>query len=276
MSNRLYFTAPGPLKPSFDVRTVLTNSTSSPWNVVFGIKGEIIVSEHHLHRLQVFDTQGKSIKFIGKYGKKPGNMNFPVGLAVKPNGNIVVGEYGNNRIQIFDGDGKSVKIMGEQGSHLGGSEDMKFYGIYDIALTREGNIAVTDNLNDRIQIVSPEGQFLMKISVSRPQALKLDLVTGNFIVGGNEGTLSIFSPEGVLLRSAPKSDQAYSVGIDREGNIIVPDRDNKMIRIYNQNLELKMCFQGDLERPYSAMVDRHGNIIVCDNELNQILMFGCK
>lgn len=62
-----------------------------------------------------------------------------------------------------------------------------------------GNIVVTDQANQRVQIFNEEGEFLMKIPSEKDEN----------------------------LMSRP-----YSAVLDREGNLIIADRDKHQIQIW--------------------------------------------
>jgi hypothetical protein len=109
---------------------------------------------------------------------------------------------------------------------------------YDVALTREGNIAIADGGNLRILVWSLEGQFLMKIMTgiespfrSYPSGVRIDRRTGNFVVmDGPLEVVNIYSPEGKMVKSFGKgtskeqfSRNTYALELDQEGNIIIPD-----------------------------------------------------
>ena len=67
-------------------------------------------------------------------------------------------DSGNNRLQVFTPDGKLVATCGK-----GGTGDGEFNQPWGITLDKDGNIYVADWKNHRVQKLSPQGKFLMKI-----------------------------------------------------------------------------------------------------------------
>jgi len=63
-------------------------------------KENVIVTDSAIHRILVFNMDGKLIKIIGKLGRGEGEFNTPVGITLGKGG-LVVGEAGGCRVQIF-------------------------------------------------------------------------------------------------------------------------------------------------------------------------------
>ena len=80
---------------------------------------------------------------------------------------IYVADYGNHRIQVFEMDGDNIKFIGKWGGE--GSDDGKFVGPHSCAIGYElhnGNkvsvLYVSDQFNNRIQVISSDGKFIRK------------------------------------------------------------------------------------------------------------------
>ncbi|MBN9319726.1 MAG: hypothetical protein J0I28_08595 [Caulobacterales bacterium] len=59
-------------------------------------------------RLVLYSRDGKFLRQIGGFGRKPGEFMGPHGLAYDSQGRLFVADRGNNRIQIFDKDFKVI------------------------------------------------------------------------------------------------------------------------------------------------------------------------
>ena len=104
-------------------------------------------------------------------------FNRPTNLAVAPNGELYVTDgYGNARVHRFSSKGELVGSWGEPGTGPG-----QFMLPHGIAVHRDGRVFVADRENDRIQIFSPDGEFLGEWDVQRPTQLVFD-ANGNAIV----------------------------------------------------------------------------------------------
>lgn len=111
---------------------------------------------------------GKTVTSIARGGPP---FNRPTNVAVAPRGDLYVSDgYGNARVHHFSADGELRRSWGEPGS--GPSEFMLPHGI---AVHRDGRVFVCDRENDRVQIFSPDGEFLEQwTEVQRPTKLVFD------------------------------------------------------------------------------------------------------
>src|SRR5919108_257074 len=85
-----------------------------------------------------------------------GPFNHPTEMIAHPNGDIYVTDgYRNARVHRFTRDGRLVKSWGEPGNGAG-----QFHLPHSIAYDDDGKLYVADRSNKRIQIFTPEGEFL--------------------------------------------------------------------------------------------------------------------
>lgn len=61
----------------------------------------VYVSECLNHRISVFTSEGQFVMLFGKRGSRPGEFEFPYGLAVDESGVLYVCDNVTNRLQIF-------------------------------------------------------------------------------------------------------------------------------------------------------------------------------
>jgi DNA-binding beta-propeller fold protein YncE len=116
------------------------------------------------------DTGATSIDYRTiRYSGPP--FHFPTNLAPAPNGDFYVADgYGNARVHKYSSDGKLQFSWGEPGSGPG-----QFHVPHGIAVNRNGIVYVADRENSRIQLFSPEGQFLSEwTDIARPCQLVID------------------------------------------------------------------------------------------------------
>jgi hypothetical protein len=71
--------------------------------------GNIYVLDAQTSAVKVFDKDGKFVRRIGRPGKGPGELAFPVGLAWNEKGQLYVVDQHNARYALFDRNGKLVK-----------------------------------------------------------------------------------------------------------------------------------------------------------------------
>jgi len=88
----------------------------------------------------------------------PGPLDFgqPSVLAFLPDGHFLLGDgYQNGRVVKYTDDGEFVSEFGSVGSGPG-----QFDLIHGIAVDRAGRIYVSDRMNHRIQVFTPEGEYI--------------------------------------------------------------------------------------------------------------------
>ena len=96
---------------------------------------------------------GKDLDTI-KRGGPPVQPSDQVAIGLK--GEIYVSDgYGNARVHIFSPKGELKRSWGEPGSGPG-----QFHLAHGIAVAADGRVFVCDREADRIQIFSPDGEFL--------------------------------------------------------------------------------------------------------------------
>ncbi len=89
--------------------------------------------------------------------KRPGPpFNRPTALALAPNGDMYVSDgYGNCRVHKFSADGKLLFSWGEPGKGPG-----QFSIVHTVRVDKQGIVYVADRELDRIQLFTPEGEFI--------------------------------------------------------------------------------------------------------------------
>jgi DNA-binding beta-propeller fold protein YncE len=148
-----------------------------------------------------------------------GPFNHPTEMIAHPNGDLYVTDgYRNARVHRFTGDGKLVTSWGRPGKAPG-----EFHLPHSIAIDPDGRLYVADRANKRIQIFSPDGDFLGQwTGMGGP----------NDITRGQDGTFVIAEQEDgdkpayVCVRDAAgnvlarmESRHVHGVGIDSRGDI---------------------------------------------------------
>jgi sugar lactone lactonase YvrE len=146
------------------------------------------------HTARKFDSDGRLMLTLGTSGRPSDTgydgqtvssiarggppFNRPTNLAVAPSGDLYVTDgYGNARVHHFSATGELIGSWGEPG--VGPGQFMLPHGI---AVHRDGRVLVADRENDRIQIFSPDGEFLGEwTDVQRPTHLAFD-AKGNAVV----------------------------------------------------------------------------------------------
>lgn len=163
-------------------------------------------------RGQPSDTGATSIDYRTiKYAGPP--FHFPTNLAIGPTGELYISDgYGNARVHKYSADGKLLFSWGEPGAGPG-----QFHVPHGIAVDSKGTVFVADRENSRLQLFSPNGEFLTEwTDIARPCQLTFDKDENVFVAelgykagmwpgtdpphpNATGGRVSIFNHDGELL-----------------------------------------------------------------------------
>ena len=223
--------------------------------------GTVWCTDDGNHTVRRFTPEGKLLMTLGTPdtaadtgydGKdymtitKPADgFNRPTNLAIGPKGDLYVSDgYGNCRVHRFSPTGERKRSWGVPGTGPG-----QFYLPHGIAVGGDGRVFVCDRENDRIQIFSPEGEYLSEwTDTQRPTHLVFDTKGRAFvselwwhsgqtsrrhgaIAQARPGRVSVLDPEGrVLARwggpeaSAPGNlAAAHGIAVDSKGDVYVSE-----------------------------------------------------
>lgn len=201
--------------------------------------GSLYVSDTTNHRIWHVSAQGAVLGSWGKAGTGPGQFNEPWGVAVDQDGNVYVADTWNHRVQKFDPQGTFLLQWGRNGLYAVGDPAGAgaFYGPRGIAVGPDGNLYVTDTGNKRIQVFTPEGQFVRDFGGSGRELGQLDEPVGLAVGTGGEvfvadtwnQRVQVFSSDGVFRRQwqvpvwAANPEEKPYIALDREGRAFVSD-----------------------------------------------------
>ena len=116
-------------------------------------EGKLLMTMGILNTPSDTGYDGKNITSI-KHGGAP--FNRPTNVAIGLKGDIYISDgYGNARVHVFSPKGELKRSWGEPGTGPG-----QFYLPHGIAVDAEGRVFVCDRESDRIQIFSPDGEYL--------------------------------------------------------------------------------------------------------------------
>ncbi len=139
-------------------------------------RNRLYVADTAKHQVVVYDLAGKHLFTFGERGSEPGQLNYPVNLAVDGDGKLLVTDSGNFRVQVFDGDGKFQSAFGEIGDTYGTFSRPK-----GIALDSDNNVYAVDAAFNNFQIFNREGKLLLFVGSMGREPGMFWLPTGVFI-----------------------------------------------------------------------------------------------
>ena len=188
-----------------------------------------------LHKLQKFTKGGKLVKCTGKKGKRKGEFDDPLGIAVYDS-EVYMCDSNNHRIQIFDLDLNFVRSIGSCGR-----ERSKFNTPFDVKFDTAGNMYVAEWGNGRVQVMDSNGQFIRTFGERKlrtPSGLHIadkyvyvsDL-SGHFIV--------VYETSGEYVTSFGRPGEnegefhcPYGITFCVDGYVHICDLSNNRVQIY--------------------------------------------
>src|SRR5258706_2637092 len=152
----------------------------------FTPEGKLLMTLGILNTPSDTGYDGKNITSI-KRGAGP--FNRPTNVAIGLNGDIYITDgYGNARVHRFSPTGQLKRSWGEPGRGPG-----QFYLPHGIAVDSEGRVFVCDRESDRIQIFSPDGEYLSEwTDTQRPTHICFDSLGRAYVteLAWHEGDVS--------------------------------------------------------------------------------------
>lgn len=186
---------------------------------------------------------------FGEEGEGPGQFKKPVSVAYSTfDGRVAVVDKDNHRIQVFTEKGRFLFEAGAlTASHqVKKPPPLAFNFPWDIAYSPDGNMAVSDSKNNRIQLLDKDGNFLKTIG----ESFLLDSVRG--ITFDSQGNLyaTDFNFHRLVVFAASTGFAAFAVYRVAKADGLT-----------------------GLNRPQGICVDRLDNVLLADSKNMRILVF---
>ena len=134
----------------------------------------------------------------GRVGALGEPFNRPTDITFAPEGDYYVSDgYGNRRVHHFDPQGKLIHSWGEEGK--GPGQFSLVHHVYFDTRNGQRRLWVCDRENWRLQIFTPEGEFIMqKTGFRRPNCVWVD-AEGCMYVAELNGRVSIMNPQDDII-----------------------------------------------------------------------------
>lgn len=196
------------------------------------------------HRVQRFTLNGEYLGQFGSFGSGPGQLNTPWGIGLDKDGNVFVADWRNDRIQQFTAQGEWQASFGQPGTGGDASIVQKMGGIKlsnvpvgqfnrpaGVCVDQDGDIYVADWLNNRVQVLTPDGRFISEFTGDAGLSKwGVDKIRSNPDMIRQRNGVRDFTPERVLW--AP-----CAVKVDRKGRVIIADTTRHRFQVYQKNTE---------------------------------------
>lgn len=270
--------------PQFGGYGLLPGQFLAPVDVEADGDGNLYVIDSSTRRLQKFDAEGNYLASVDVRGEgNIGQASEPWGLAVAPDGRVYVADTFGWRVLIFDRDLKPVGTFGEAPKSIDPAIEhgpYELYGPRDIAIDGDGNLWVTDTGFGRIQVYTPEGEYIRTIGGPGTgdgqfqEPVGIDIADDGAVFAADmfNGRLVILGPDGSWTGSFPVDgwggqgvqDKPYVEAL-AGGNVAIslPSRDE--VRVYARDGSLVATVTGGseaLESPYGLLDAGDGSLWV--------------
>ena len=240
---------------------------SSPWGIVRASNGDLYIADRGNHVIRKVTPDGDVTTFAGSgtagFADGAGlsaQFNTPYGIDIDSDGNLYVADYSNHRIRKITPSGDVSTLAGS------GSADYiddvgsaaAFNGPLDLAVDTAGNVYVSDEQNNIIRQVAPDGTVT------------------TFAGTGASGDL-----DGIASEAQFRNPDGIAVDLD--GNVLIGDAGNHKIRKITPSGDVSTLAgsgtPGDMDgtgaaaqfnTPTGLFTDGDGNIYVAGNFTHKI------
>ncbi len=163
----------------------------------------LFVTDGKYNHVLVFNAQHK---LQGQFGE--GVMDDPAGLAIdEENRFLYVANTGSDQVLVYDADNfKLLRKIGTAGKNHTLTTPGDFSKPTNVAVDKDGNLYVTDTLNDRVEEFDADGVFIRAFGkngdgpgdFARPKGIAVDCDGHVWVADAMTNRLQVFTPEGDL------------------------------------------------------------------------------
>lgn len=233
-----------------------------PHGLTIGPDDSLFCTDDLDHTVKKFTPDGKLLLTLGTSGHPSDTgatsidyrtirhagppFYFPTNVALAADGSIYAADgYGNSRVHKFSPQGELLLSWGSPGAGPG-----EFHVPHGIAIDRHGRIFVADRENSRIQIFSPEGEFIEeRREIARPCQVTFDQAGYLYVA-------ELGYRAGMWPGTSPPHPKATG------GRVSVFDEQGKLVARWGggDNPTAK----GDFFAPHDIRLDSRGDIYVAE------------
>jgi len=203
---------------------LLRNGAEAKFGTIIGLTVDhadrIFVVDALMHRVAVLSPDWKLETYFGD-----DQLEHPGGIAVDENNRFLyVVDTGAQRVAVFDADDfEFLRTFGGPPKKVGDDEAATFSKPSNVAVDADGNVYVTDTMNNRVQIFDADGKFISMFGkagdgpgdFARPKGIAIDSDSHIWVADAFTNRIQIFDRDGHLLAF-------FGTGGDLPGQFGVP------------------------------------------------------
>ena len=187
---------------------LLRNGAEAKFGTIIGLTVDnadrLFVVDALMHRVAVFDKDWKIENYFGD-----DELEHPGGIAIDDENRFVyVVDTARQRVAVFDADSfKFLRAIGGPPKSVGDDDPGVLSKPSNAAVDQEGNVYVTDTMNNRVQIFDADGKFISMFGkqgdgpgdFARPKGIAIDSDGHIWVADAFQNRVQIFDREGHLL-----------------------------------------------------------------------------
>ena len=228
------------IDPATKEAQMIRNGKEARFGLINGLamddNDRLFVSDSKLRHVLVFNSKHQQEAIVGA-----GVLADPGGMAIdRENRFLYVVDTSKDQVAVFDADNyKLLRTIGVTGKKHTLTDPGNFSLPTNVAVDGDGNLYVTDTLNNRVEIFDAEGNFISEFGKSgdgpgrfaRPKGIAVDRDGHIWVVDEVQSRVQVFDREGRLLiyfgEQGPYPGQfqaAYGIAIDSKNRVIVSEQ----------------------------------------------------
>jgi len=204
----------------------------------------LFVSDTKLRKILVFNAKHEQEASFGAE-----MLVSPAGIAIdKENRFLYVVDTQKDQVLVFDADNyKLLRTIGTTGKNHQLTDPGNFALPTNVAVDKEGDVYVTDTLNNRVEIFDADGNFISTFGKAgdgagqfeRPKGIAVDCDGHIWVVDGAQNRFKVFDRQGRLLIYIGETgtypgqfDSPYGIAIDKDNRVIVSEQFPGRVQVF--------------------------------------------
>lgn len=238
-----------------------------------------------------------AITYAGEKG-----FNAPRGIATAADGSLFVADSRNHRIVHLNSAGEFINAFGGYGNVMDGAVPGGLLNEpWGVAVGPDGNVYVADTWNHRIQIFTPQGEFLRMWNSFEvnglpdgfwgPRGIAVDKSGRVFVTDTGKQRVVVFDSNGNYLTQfgslgmeAGNLDEPVGIALSPDGKIYIADTWNYRVQVFESDasgLQFRSVRVWDVDawssdsldnKPFLAL-DQNGNVYITDPDRGRVIVF---